>query len=246
MNNIKEYKKRFYNLMESTMGDARPLISEQEVKDFSTEIFEDLKKNGFTINNSNAKIVEATKGLLSLSFQVQVDAQQQKYYKLTIIEYKLAVDLNVDLKSEKISPDLLSTFTGVDQSGGYVGSVYTKPTEEDKEFLNTLSRKDRWDMSNNGPTEKRQGFHMWKSNLGDLNLTTLGQSKETTNIYKYMRDFYIMGVNAQKYQDFNNADFGGQVKLVGQELKSLAAPVVDKAKQGIQNMVSKVKTKLQR
>jgi len=87
---------------------------------------------------------------------------------------------------------------------------------------------------------------MWKSNLGDLNLTTLGQSKETTNIYKYMRDFYIMGVNAQKYQDFNNADFGGQVKLVGQELKSLAAPVVDKAKQGIQNMVSKVKTKLQR
>jgi phage tail tape-measure protein len=55
-----------------------------------------------------------------------------------------------------------------------------------------------------------------------------------------------MGVNAQKYQDFNNADFGGQVKLVGQELKSLAAPVVDKAKQGIQNMVSKVKTKLQR
>ena len=173
---------------------------------------------------------------------MQVDAQQQKYYKLTVIRHKLAVDLNI----ERISPDLLTTFTGVDQSGGYVGSVYTKPTEEDKEFLNTLSRKDRWDMSNNGPTEKRQGFHMWKSNLGDLNLTTLGQSKETTNIYKYMRDFYIMGVNAQKYQDFNNADFGGQVKLAGQELKSLAAPVVDKAKQGIQNMVSKVKTKLQR
>jgi hypothetical protein len=242
MNNIKEYKKRFYNLMESTMGDARPLISEQEVKDFSTEIFEDLKKNGFTINNSNANFVEATKGLLSLLFQSQVDTQQQKYYKLTVIKHKLAIDLNI----ERISPDLLSTFTGVDQSGGYVGSVYSKPTEEDKEFLNTLSRKDRWDMSNSGPTEKRQGFHMWKSNLGDLNLTTLGQSKETTNIYKYMKDFYAMGVSAQKYQDFSNANFVGTVKLAGQELKSLAAPVVDKAKQGIQNMVSKVKTKLQR
>jgi len=242
MNNIKEYKKRFYNLMESTMGDARPLISEQEVKDFSTEIFEDLKKNGFTINNSNANFVEATKGLLSLLFQSQVDTQQQKYYKLTVIKHKLAIDLNI----ERISPDLLSTFTGVDQSGGYVGSVYTKPTEEDKEFLNTLSRKDRWEISNNGPTEKKPGFHMWKSNLGDLNLTTLGQSKETTNIYKYMKDFYAMGVSAQKYQDFSNANFVGTVKLAGQELKSLAAPVVDKAKQGIQNMVSKVKTKLQR
>ena len=30
MKNINEYKKRFYNLMESTMGDAKPLISEQE------------------------------------------------------------------------------------------------------------------------------------------------------------------------------------------------------------------------
>ena len=30
MGNINEYKKRFYNLMESTLGDAKPLISEQE------------------------------------------------------------------------------------------------------------------------------------------------------------------------------------------------------------------------
>ena len=29
MKNINEYKKRFYNLMESTLGDAKPLISEQ-------------------------------------------------------------------------------------------------------------------------------------------------------------------------------------------------------------------------
>lgn len=242
MNTIRDYKNRFYNLMESTMGDVRPLISEQEVKDFSTEIFEELKKNGFTINNSNPKLVEAKKGTLSLSFQLQVDAQQQKYYKLILISYQSAVDLNV----EKITPDLLTTFTGVDQSGGYVGPVYTKPTEEDKEFLNTLSRKDKWEMTTSGPTEKKPEFYMWRSSLGDLNLTTLGQSKETTNIYNYMKDFYAMGITAQKYQNFNNADLGGQVKIVGQELKSLAAPVVDKAKQGIQNMVSKVKSKLQR
>ena len=32
MKNINEYKKRFYNLMESTMGDVKPLISEQDAK----------------------------------------------------------------------------------------------------------------------------------------------------------------------------------------------------------------------
>ena len=29
MNNINEYKKRFFNLMESTIGDVKPIISEQ-------------------------------------------------------------------------------------------------------------------------------------------------------------------------------------------------------------------------
>jgi hypothetical protein len=30
MNNIEQYKNRFFNLMESTIGDVRPLISEQD------------------------------------------------------------------------------------------------------------------------------------------------------------------------------------------------------------------------
>jgi hypothetical protein len=33
MNNLNEYKNRFYNLMESTIGDIKPLISEQNFKD---------------------------------------------------------------------------------------------------------------------------------------------------------------------------------------------------------------------
>ena len=32
MENITEYKRRFYNLMESTLGDVKPLISEQNEK----------------------------------------------------------------------------------------------------------------------------------------------------------------------------------------------------------------------
>jgi hypothetical protein len=30
MNNIENYRKRFFNLMESTIGDVKPLISEQD------------------------------------------------------------------------------------------------------------------------------------------------------------------------------------------------------------------------
>ena len=32
MNNIEQYKERFYNLMESTMGDVKPLIGESKTK----------------------------------------------------------------------------------------------------------------------------------------------------------------------------------------------------------------------
>ena len=37
MNNIEKYKERFFNLMESTMGDVKPLINEQENATSGTE-----------------------------------------------------------------------------------------------------------------------------------------------------------------------------------------------------------------
>ena len=38
MGNINQYKKRFYNLMESTLGDVKPLISEQNEPSFMQSI----------------------------------------------------------------------------------------------------------------------------------------------------------------------------------------------------------------
>jgi hypothetical protein len=65
MNNIEQYKKKFYNLMESTMGDVRPLIVEKDmhVKDFQymdgkfTGILTDGKPDGGGefINKNNIK-----------------------------------------------------------------------------------------------------------------------------------------------------------------------------------------------
>ena len=41
--NIEQYKKKFYNLMESTMGDVKPLISEQSP--VNPMLLDDIKKN---------------------------------------------------------------------------------------------------------------------------------------------------------------------------------------------------------
>jgi len=49
MKNLNEYKRRFYTLMESTIGDVKPLISEQVNKD---TFIEELKNQGFTLTIS--------------------------------------------------------------------------------------------------------------------------------------------------------------------------------------------------
>ena len=43
MGNIENYKQRFYNLMESTMGDVKPLINEQSP--VNSNLLDDIKKN---------------------------------------------------------------------------------------------------------------------------------------------------------------------------------------------------------
>ena len=50
MKDIEQYKKRFYNLMESTMGDVKPLINEEGQQDydhFGKIIVPQMKKAGF-------------------------------------------------------------------------------------------------------------------------------------------------------------------------------------------------------
>ena len=46
MNNIEQYKNRFFNLMESTIGDVRPLISEQSVSGDTKQIAGPFFKKG--------------------------------------------------------------------------------------------------------------------------------------------------------------------------------------------------------
>lgn len=67
MNNINKYKKRFYNLMESTMGDAKPLIIEQttEWKNVTNRFIQTKGSDFKSVDNSgtwnNAKVMKTQK-----------------------------------------------------------------------------------------------------------------------------------------------------------------------------------------
>jgi len=54
MKNINDYKKRFYNLMESTMGDSKPLIKEDpDPTDVNPKITAALQANVATVYNTS-------------------------------------------------------------------------------------------------------------------------------------------------------------------------------------------------
>ena len=72
MKNVNEYKKRFYNLMESEMGDVRPLIVEQTENNYWKDI-----KNDF-INKGNPKLIDTEK-IKSLNWGTHSGNKNLKY-----------------------------------------------------------------------------------------------------------------------------------------------------------------------
>lgn len=76
MKNLEQYKSRFYNLMESTIGEVKPLITEQEEswKKFMNDVFNILSKQGFqydTEGRYNRKLPTIQKGNAYTYFKVQ-------------------------------------------------------------------------------------------------------------------------------------------------------------------------------
>ena len=62
--NVEQYRKRFYNLMESTMGNVKPLINEIDdmVKKTFTSRIKEFYKNGDTelrLSNENDKMMNS-------------------------------------------------------------------------------------------------------------------------------------------------------------------------------------------
>ena len=81
----------------------------------------------------------------------------------------------------------------------------------------------------------------------NLIISAIGKTKETTTLYKYLPDIKKLGEIALQWTTFNNANFKDQVKIMGQDLKQMAQPGIDKAKQAVkgavQNLFNKDKQK---
>ena len=77
MKNVNEYKKRFYNLMESEMGDVRPLIVEQTENNYWKDI-----KNEF-ISKGNPVLID-TEEIKSLNWGTHSSKKNNLKYGMSV------------------------------------------------------------------------------------------------------------------------------------------------------------------
>ena len=203
-----------------TMIKLKNLLMEQNNTDFSKEIFADLTAKGFTMEsfkNLNAEYdetVEFTKDNMKLLF----GKNSNPGFTLVEIYFPFKVDIT-DMGSDSISPNLAKTFIPYDSDNKSLSDKYNA--------VETIYF-DHW------KAESILGLH-------DLNLVTLGASKETTPIYKYLSDLIKLGNIATKWNTFNSASRKDQFKIMAQDVKSMAKPGIDKAKQAVQNLFNRNK-----
>jgi len=80
MNNLNEYKNRFYTLMESTMGNVKPLIVEQDLTQLQSKTQE-------TMNGLKGKQLKLKSGLLTLKTPVVQFTETNLGQKVTNITF---------------------------------------------------------------------------------------------------------------------------------------------------------------
>jgi hypothetical protein len=203
-------------------------------QDFSKELFEELKTAGFGVNDNNPPAAIIYKSGFSLTFENGI---------LTEGKFPFKTDIK-DMGSDRIAKEFATEWVARDTYGKMLS--YTA-TADDIAFNKTLKPKDR--AMNVVDPVSRSDFGYWEyTSMGsNLIISAIGKTKETTTLYKYLPDIKKLGEIAVKWTTFNNANFKDQVKIMGQDLKQMAQPGIDKAKQAVkgvaQNLFNKDKQK---
>ena len=226
------FKLYLYVAKKDTMIKLKKLLLEQTPageQDFSKEFFEELKTAGFTMSTPSGLNVDFNKSNFTLTFN---DSE------LTNAKFPFKTDIR-DMGSDSISKEFAEKWTARDSNNKI---LYMKMTDDDIAFNKTLKGKDR--VSNVLDPTGMSSFSHWEfSTLGssDFRISAIGKTKETTTLYKYLPDIKKLGEIAVKWTTFNNANFKDQVKIMGQDLKQMAKPGIDKAKQAVQNLFNRNK-----
>lgn len=213
-----------------TMIKLKKLLLEQPTageQDFSKELFEELKTAGFTMNSSGTTAT-FNKSNFTLTFENGM---------LTEAKFPFRADIR-DMGSDSISKEFAAEWLARDTNGKV---LYMKMTDDDAAFNKTLKGKEK--ISNVSNPTQMVSFAYWeyKSMGSNLTISAIGKTKETTTLYKYLPDIKKLGEIAVKWTTFNNANFKDQVKIMGQDLKQMAKPGIDKAKQAVQNLFNRNK-----
>lgn len=90
MKNIDLYKKRFYNLMESTMGDVKPLTSDNG--DFESEDIEDMMKTAEKLGMDTSELEKSAIG--SEEELEKLGLEDEDMDELQKVTKKLGIDLD--------------------------------------------------------------------------------------------------------------------------------------------------------
>jgi hypothetical protein len=198
-------------------------------QDFSKELFEELKNAGFAVDSTGTSF---NKSNFTLTFENGM---------LSVAKFPFRADIR-DMGSDSISKEFAEEWIARDTDNK---SLYMKMTDDDIAFNKTLKGKEK--VSNVSNPTQMVGFSHWeyKAMGSDVRLDATGKTKETTTLYKYLPDLIKLGNIATKWNTFNNANFKDQVKIMGQDLKQMAQPGIDKAKQAVkgaaQNLFNKNK-----
>lgn len=143
MKNVNEYKKRFYNLMESEMGDVRPLIVEQTENNYWKDI-----KNEF-ISKGNPVLID-TEEIKSLNWGTHSSKKNN-------LKYGMSVSWTPDTN------ELGFTYSIVDREERLTGAeieARDKAYNKIKSFGEELGYTDKYGESENDDGVKYRSFRV--------------------------------------------------------------------------------------
>lgn len=213
----------------------------EQTTNFRNEFVADLTAAGFKSSQEATKdglMLNLTKAGMIITFTAD---------RIIKIIFPHRVDIK-NMGSDNIQPDLAAKFTAYDDDNQPM--ALEPATEEDKEFLKTLNRKDRPDLNNLTPQDSIH-FVMWRAVIDsygqDVDTLTTGATKQTAPVNKYINDLIKLGNIAQKWETFTTASLKDKLSIlkstattVGQQAGTAAKALGQKAGAAFKGAISKI------
>jgi hypothetical protein len=210
-------KYRFKQLLESSMGNVRPIISEQENTNFTNEIMSDLENLGYT---KTGTVVSEWEGF------IWTHNLSGRFFKIEKGKIMLLFNENYGLLLMTISTKISIANMGSDNLSNSEFAKSFKAYDIDRNILTG--------GAGMGP-EETAPFVYWLTTSFPYQNTT-GTSKESTPFYtQYYPDIVKLTQIDDEYSKFSDSSLKDKAEMIGGELKKGFGQLKGAIKQGIDN-----------